>query len=439
MFRRALLLIVMLASPSLGQVPQVEKDPQVAQMLAEVSIDSMRSYLTRLVGFGTRHTLSDTLSATRGIGAARRYIYQKFQDFSKACGGCLEVYYDPHEVRSTRAPERPPVRVVNVVAKLKGQTDPNRIVIVLGHYDSCICSTSSGDFTSDAPGANDDGSGTVAVMELARVFSKRFPRGLNATVMFVPVAGEEQGLWGSSGLADSLAKDPNVTVYAALTSDIAGNIRGQKGGVDSTSIRVFAGDPDDGPSRQLARYVETIGEAYVPGLDVRVIERLDRIGRGGDHRPFWDKNIAAVRFSESLENYLQQHLPEDKLEYVHFPYVQKLARTNGSTTAHLAMAPPPPDSVRMQRVRDGGGVDWRLSWQAAPGAARYEVTVRKTTEPHVSRVVDVGNVTQYLLLDTQADDLWIGIRSVGTNGHRSLIKSFHAPERLPSAVAPRRE
>jgi hypothetical protein len=418
---------------------QVQQDPQIAQMLADVSADSMRTYLTRLVSFGTRHTMSDTLSETRGIGAARRYIYQTFQRFSQACGGCLEVYYDPHDAVNARAPGRPTVRVVNVVARLKGRTDPNRIVILMGHYDSCICTQDGNDFTSDAPGANDDGSGTVAVMELARVFSKRFPQGLNATVLFVPVAGEEQGLWGSSGMADSLAKNPDVTVYAALTSDIAGNVHGQKGGVDSTSIRVFAGDPDDGPSRQLARYIEAVGETYVRGLDVRVIERLDRIGRGGDHRPFWEKNIAAVRFSESLENYMHQHLPEDKIEFVHFPYIQKLARTNGAATAHLAMAPPPPDSLRMQRVRDGGGVDWRLSWRAAPGAVRYEVTIRRTTEPHVSRVIDVGNVTQYLMLDTQADDLWIGIRSVDAAGHRSLIRSFHSPERLPAALTTRRQ
>ena len=442
MFCRTLLLSLTLCSPLLAQTPagmQMQQDPQIAQMIADVSADSMRSYLTRLVGFGTRHTMSDTMSETRGIGAARRYIYQTFQRFSQACGGCLEVYYDQHDAVNPRAPGRPTVRVVNVVAKLKGRTDPNRLVILMGHYDSCICTTDGNDFTSDAPGANDDGSGTVSVMELTRVFSKRFPQGLAATVLFVPVAGEEQGLLGSGGMADSLAKNPDVTVYAALTSDIAGNIRGQKGGVDSTSIRVFAGDPDDGPSRQLARYIEAVGETYVRGLDVRVIERLDRIGRGGDHRPFWDKNIAAVRFSESLENYLQQHLPADKLEFVHFPYVQKLARANGAASAHLAIAPAPPDSLRMQRTRDGGGVDWRLTWRAAPGAARYEVTIRKTTEPQPSKVIDVGNVTQYMLLDTQADDLWIGIRSVGPDGHRSLIRSFHSSERLPAVLMPRRQ
>jgi hypothetical protein len=195
---------------------------------------------------------------------------------------------------------------------------------------------------------------------------------------------------------------------------------------------VFAGEPNDGPARQLARYVEWVGEAYVPGIDVRVIERLDRISRGGDHIPFWEKGFAAVRFTESLENYLHQHRPEDRIEFVSFPYIQKLARINGATTANLALAPAPPDSVRMQRVIESGGVDWQLSWKpprVASGITGYEITIRSTTEPRISRVVALSTVTSYLLQNTQADDLWIGIRSVDAKGHRSLIKSFHPLER----------
>jgi hypothetical protein len=423
--------LVLAATPVQAQQP----DPQVASLVNAVSVDSLRSYLTTLVGFGTRHTLSDTVSATRGIGAARRYIHAKFTDFARDCGGCLEVSFDRHRAANART-HNDTVDVVNVVAKLAGRSDPARLIIVEGHYDSCICSVSMTDSASDAPGANDDGSGTVAVMELARVFSRAFPKGLAATVLFVAVAGEEQGLLGSTGLANALAADSSVRVYAALTSDIAGNVHGQKGGIDSTSIRVFAGEPNDGPSRQLARYIEQVGELYVKGLDVRVIERLDRIGRGGDHIPFWQNGFAAVRFSESLENYLHQHRPEDKLEFVSFPFVQKLARVNGAATASLALAPAPPDSVRLRRVIESGGVDWQLSWIAprtADGIAGYEVTIRSTTEPRISKVIAVGNVTTFLLADTQADDLWIGIRSVGTNGHRSLVRSFHAPDRTVPA------
>jgi len=409
------------------------RDPAIGALLNSISINQIRTDLTRLVGFGTRHTLSDTISSQRGIGAARRWIYGQFQAMSTDCGGCLQVEYDPHRAANART-NNDTVDVVNVIAKLPGRTEPNRIIIVEGHYDSCICSVNMTDATSDAPGANDDGSGTTAVLSLARAFSKAFPKGLNASVWFVTVAGEEQGLFGSTGLASELAGRSDVQVYAALTSDIAGNVHGQKGGVDSTSIRVFAGEPNDGPSRQLARYIEAVGETYVPNIDVRVIERLDRIGRGGDHIPFWQRGFAAVRFSESLENYLHQHRPEDRLEFVSFPYIQKLARVNGAATASLALAPAPPDSVRMRRVIESGGVDWQLSWKAPtlPNVAGYEITIRKTTESRISRVLPVGNVTSYLLQDTQADDLWIGIRSVDSAGHRSLIRSFHAAERLPN-------
>ena len=430
----ALLLTLAPAAAAQQRADTVAIDPQISALVRNVSADSLRVYLTRLVSFGTRHTLSDTVSPTRGIGAARRWIYDRFQQMSGDCGGCLKVEYDPHFAANART-RGDTVRIVNVIARLPGRGDPNRVIIVEGHYDSCICSVNMTDGTSDAPGANDDGSGTVTVMELARVFSKAFPQGLDATVLFVTVAGEEQGLLGSTGLANALANRSDVEVYAALTSDIAGNIHGQKGGVDSTSIRIFSGEPSDGPSRQLARYVEWVGEAYVSGIDVRVIERLDRISRGGDHIPFWEKGLAAVRFTESLENYLHQHRPEDRIEFVSLPYVQKLARINAATTANLALAPAPPDSVRMQRLVESGGVDWQLSWKAPRAAASivgYEVTVRTTTEPRISRVMPVGNVTTYLLPDTQADDLWIGIRSVDAKGHRSLVRSFHPPERRPA-------
>lgn len=426
---KALALGLVFLAVDTAAAQQTAVDPQVVAMLNSISADSIRSDLTALVGFGTRHTLSDTLSATRGIGAARRWIHRRFEQFSRDCGGCLQVEYDTHRAANERT-NNDTVNVVNVIAKLPGRTDPNRIIIVEGHYDSCICRVSQNDAVSDAPGANDDGSGTSAVMALARAFSKAFPQGLSASVWFVAVAGEEQVLLGSRGLAKTLAARGDVKVYA-LTSDIAGNIHGQKGGVDSLSIRVFSGEPDDGPSRQLARYIETVGEMYVQGLDVRVIERIDRISRSGDHVPFWQYGFAAVRFSESLENYLRQHTAEDRIEFVSFPYIQKLARVNAAATANLALAPSPPDSMRMRRVVASGGADWELSWKAAVGAAAYEITVRKTTEPHISRVIPVGNVTSYLLLDTQADDLWIGIRSVSSNGHRSPVKSFHPPDWVP--------
>lgn len=411
------------------------RSPAIAELVGSVSAERLQEYLTRLVGFGTRHTMSDTTSTTRGIGAARRYIHGMFEQFSRACGGCLTVSYDPHDVVITRHPERPTWRVVNVMALLRGRTDPTRLIVVTGHYDSCICSIDNMDATSDAPGANDDGSGTVAVLELARVFSEKFPQGLDASVLFVPVAGEEMGLLGSTALAARLAREGEYAIEAALTNDIAGNVRDSEGRVDSTSVRVFAPEPDDGPSRQLARLVESVAELYTPGLDVRVIERLDRIGRGGDHRPFWEQGLAAVRVSESHENFGRQHRPEDTIDGVHFPYVEKVTRLNAAAIAELGLAPGPPADLRMRRVRGGGDSDYQLTWSAvenAPDLAGYEVTVRRTTDHMPMRVIPVGNVTTYVLQDTQADDLWIGVRAVDRDGHRSLIRSFHAPERLPA-------
>ena len=415
----------------------VRRNPALVDALQMVSGDFMREYMTRLVGFGTRHTMSDTLSSTRGIGAARRYIFETFQQFSNDCGGCLDVYYDSHEVVNERAGGQ---RVVlrNVVARLKGRTDPNRVIVLMGHYDSCVCNIQGADPTADAPGANDDASGTVEVMELARMFSQKFPQGLDATILFVPVAGEENGLLGSTALAERLLADRTLHVQAAFTTDIGGNVRDPKGNVDSVSMRVFAPEPDDGPSRQLGRYVKAVGQAYVPAFEVRVIERLDRIGRGGDHRPFWDRGVAAVRFTESFEDHRHQHLPDDRIEFVDFPYMQKLARVSGATAAHLALAPAPPDSLVMRRNTQVSGRDFALAWRAprnAPDLAGYEITVRETTEFFPSRVIPVGNVTRYNLMDTQADDLWIGIRSVDRDGNRSPIVSFHIPERLPQSLS----
>ncbi len=423
-----------------GQAPPpFPVDPAIRAAVQEISVARLRATEEKLVGFGTRHTLSDTVSATHGIGAARRWIFATLEGYSQACGGCLEVRYDPHDVVIQRFPSHPTAHVVNVVATLRGRTDPKRLVVVTGHYDSCVCSLNQQDSTSDAPGEDDDGSGTAAVLELARVFSERFSHGLDGTIVFATVAAEEQGLYGSQGLAQELTADSTLQVEADITNDIVGNVRGQKGGIDSTAMRVFAGLPDDGPSQQLARYAVQAGHAYVPRFGVSFIERLDRIGRGGDHEPFWRAGLAAVRFSETLENYLHQHLPGDR-DDVSFPYLRHVAQVNAATIGSLAAAPRAPTGLKLTRLIPSGGVDWDLSWTAVPGApdlAGYEITIRRTTEPFVTRVVSVGNVTGYTLRDTQADDLWIGIRSVDREGHRSLIRSFMPPQPLPTALMPR--
>lgn len=408
------------------------KDPRIAAALADVSPARMRTHDSVLVAFGTRHTMSDTLSATRGIGAARRYILAQLQQAAKDCGDCLRVEYDTGSAVVGRSPERPTVHLKNVVAWLPGR-DTMRVVVIGGHYDSCICSTNSMDFTSDAPGADDDGSGTVAVMELARVMGRRFPRGFDATIAFILYTGEEQGLLGSNQFAERLKRE-GKDVTAAFTDDIIGNVVADDGRADSTSIRVFAVDSLAVGGGELARYVWAVGAVYQPQFEVLPVMRLDRLGRGGDHRPFVERGIPGLRFSERLENYKRQHLPTDTLADVNFGYVAKVARLNLATVAALAAAPARPVQTSYARERaTSGGQSFMIRWSPVANAARYELLVRRTTAPTYTRIVDAGNVTEFLL-DEQLDDVWVGVRAVGADGHRSLTTVVGAPggPRLPN-------
>jgi hypothetical protein len=394
----------------------LDKDPGLVQLLAEISPSRIRETDSALVAFGTRHTMADTMSTTRGIGAARRYLFDRLSGISKDCGGCLRVEYDPAMVEVTRHPQKPKVNIVNVLAWLPGR-DTGRVVVIGGHYDSCICNIDRFDFTSDAPGADDDGSGTSAVVELARVFSKRYPKGLDATMIFALYSGEELGLLGSTHLAQRL-HDRGYKVAAAATNDIVGNVVADDGRVDSTSVRVFGADPDNGPSRELARYAWASGALYEPAFAVFPIYRLDRISRGGDHSPFVTLRDPAIRFTERLENYKRQHLPTDRLADVSFSYVARVARINAATFGGVASAPPPPDSLTARRDQPSGGQKWMLSWKPAPGAVAYEILLRRTTSATHERQIRVTG-TSHLLTD-QLDDMWVGVRSVGANGHRSI-------------------
>ena len=392
-------------------------DPALAAALERVSASRLRGIDSTLVSFGTRHTMSDTLSATRGIGAARRWIFAELSRYSADCGGCLRVAYDPAMVPVTRHPDKPAVNVVNVLAWLPGR-DTSRVVVIGGHYDSCVCNVDRFDVTSNAPGADDDGSGSAAVMELARVFAQRYPRGLNATLVFALYSGEELGLLGSTHLAERLHTQ-GYTVVAAMTDDIIGNVVADDGTRDSATVRVFGADPDGGASRELLRYVWSAGTAYQPAFTVLPVFRLDRVNRGGDHIPFHNKGDPAVRFTERLENYKRQHLPTDTLSDVDFGYVSRVARLNGATIGALAAAPAMPDSATVRRDAGSGGQKWRLAWRRVPGAAGYEVLVRRTTSPQWERVVAVGTDTTYLL-SVQLDDAYAGVRAVGPDGFRSL-------------------
>ncbi len=430
--------LVAVAVPAGAQTPSTlgfAKDARIAAALGDVSAARMRTLDSTLVAFGTRHTMSDTLSATRGIGAARRWIHAQLTQYSKDCGACLRVEYDTGTATVGRSPERPQVRMVNVVAWLPGR-DTARVVVIGGHYDSCICSTSSMDFTSDAPGADDDGSGTVAVMELARVVGKRFPRGLDASIAFILYTGEELGLLGSTQFAERLKRE-GKQVTAAFTDDIIGNVVADDGRTDSTSVRVFAVDSLAIGGGELARYVWAIGALYQPTFEVLPVLRLDRLGRGGDHRPFVERGVPGLRFTERLENYKRQHLPTDSLADVNFGYVAKVARLNLATIVSLAAAPARPEQTAYGRDRNSGGQAFTIRWSPVAGAAGYELLVRRTTAPTYTRIVTAANVTEFLL-DEQLDDVWVGVRAVGADGHRSLTTVVGAPGGARLPAPPRR-
>lgn len=416
-----------------GALPDVTmglaRDPALAATIAEISAARIRETDSALVSFGTRHSMSDTLSNTRGIGAARRYLFAKLSGYSKACGGCLRIEYDPALLEMRGHPEHPIVNIVNVLAWLPGR-DTTRVLVMGGHYDSCICARmdlgplARFEATQDAPGADDDGTGTSAVVELARVFSKHFPRGLETSVIFVAYSGEEEGLYGSTHLAQRLHA-AGYKVVSAFTDDIVGNVVADDGTVDSTSARIFGADPDNGPSRELARYAWATGTIYNPRFQILPVFRLDRISRGGDHSPYVALGDPGLRFTERLENYKRQHLPTDDFAHVNFGYVTNIAKLNASVVGSLANAPAPPAALA-RRDQASGGQKWMVSWHEIPGAARYEVLFRRTTVPTYEKIYQAGAATSFLLPD-QLDDGWAAVRAVGANGHRSLTSAVPPP------------
>ncbi|MDB4915275.1 MAG: peptidase [Gemmatimonadetes bacterium] len=423
-----------LGDPRIGLV----RDAAIAATLADVNPARIRATDSVLVSFGTRNTFSDTLSQTHGIGAARRWLFAQLQQASRDCGNCLRVEYDAAVIPVLRHPQRISANIVNVLAILPGR-DTNRVVVMGGHYDSCVCSSGAAggvDSTSTAPGADDDGSGTSAVVELARVVSKRYPKGLDATIIFVLHAAEEQGLLGATHLAQRL-KAEGKHVVAGMTDDIVGNVVAEDGSVDSTSLRIYAADPDSSSSRELGRHVWGLGLLYNPGFEIIPVFRLDRIGRGGDHSPYVLAGWPGLRFTERLENYKRQHLPTDDLLHVNFGYVAQVARLNAATVVSLASAPAMPDTVVARRENAAsGGQAWSIRWTAVPGANGYEILTRRTTSPSWERITAVGTVlTQQL--DFQLDDGWVAVRAVGANGHRSLARAAGTAVARPAAPAPR--
>ena len=422
----------------------------IAQMTREIDARNIERTIRALVGFGTRNTLSTQTDTKRGIGAARDWIAGEFRKIAATSDGRMTVELQAYEQPvAVRVPQ--PTLLTNVVATLRG-TQPesaDRYLVVSGHYDS-MC-TSPTNAVDDAPGANDDASGVAAVLEMARVMARhRF----NATIVFMAVAGEEQGLLGSTYFAEQ-AKLKNLHLEAMLTNDIIGSSTGQDGSHDNRSVRVFSegipsnestadatlrrsiGGENDAPSRQLARSIKEIGEKYVRGFKVNLIYRRDRYLRGGDHIPFLERGYPAVRFTEPSENYHHQHQNvrvENGIQYgdlpqfVDFTYIAQVARVNAATLATLALAPDAPRSVALQTRQLTN--DTTLQWQAntEPTVAGYEVVWRDTSAPLWTHSVQVGNVTTYTFPGLSKDNVLFGVRALDSEGNRSPT-TFPRPAR----------
>ncbi len=460
-----------MVTPVWSQPAQISDDTRIHDVVASVSASRLEADITKLVSFGTRSTLSDTLSQTRGIGAARRWIKTEFERISEQCGGCLEVFYISEVFPAgRRLPDA--TNIVNVVAIQRGTTDPNRMIIMSGDIDSRISRNSNA--IDSAPGANDNASGMAGAIEAARVLSKhRF----NGSIVYMGLSGEEQGLYGGGTVARH-AQEHGWNIQGVLNNDMIGNIEGLSGVIDNTHARVFSdgtvpidmaltelagaglfravrdsgtvelsalefsqilrqlqsrrrtGGDVDGISRQLARYVDRVADMYVPNLDVLMIYRLDRFGRGGHHTPFANLGYPAVRIMETNENYTRQHQDirvedgiyyGDVLEGVNFDYAAKLTALNAATMAALAHAPGPPTNVRISgAVRPSA----RMRWQPPSDSANvtgYRVYWRLTDSPTWDFSKRVGDVTDYTFDGFIIDNYFFGVAAVGSDGNESVV------------------
>ncbi|CAN5813709.1 M20/M25/M40 family metallo-hydrolase [soil metagenome] len=435
------LIIFTLFISAFAQKSKEKPNAEINKMLKEISAKNIESSIRKLVSFGTRNTLSEQDNPTRGIGAARDWIFGEMQKISNDCGNCLTVEKQTFlQPKANRIPE--PTNLTNIVATLKGTTDPDRIYVVSGHYDS-MCSSPT-DAKCDAPGANDDASGTAAVIELARVMSKRK---FDATIIFMTVPGEEQGLLGAAYFAEQ-AKQKSLNIEAMFTNDIIGGVTSYKNSPDRKKVRVFSegvpsdeteqqsatrrsvGGENDSASRQLARYIKESADKYLKDFSVWMIYRRDRYLRGGDHIPFLERGFAAVRFTEPNEDYTHQHqnvrtenniFYGDTPEFVDFGYVANVTKVNMIALASLALAPAKPKNVGIVTARLTNDTD--LKWDANSDAdlAGYEIVWRETTSPVWTNSKFVGNVLTYTAPEMSKDNYFFGVRAVDKDGNKSPV------------------
>lgn len=432
------LLIVALLMFSTNIISQT--DSRIYDIIKSISADRLKADVTTLANFGTRHTLSDTISNTRGIGAARRWIKSEFDKISSDCDNCLDVFYQKDLVPAgTNGRITKDVWVVNVAAIQRGTKYPNRFIIMSGDIDSRISDPNN--YTDDAPGANDNATGMAGAMEAARVLSKyQFEN----SIIYLGLSGEEQGLFGGKGFA-KFAKEQGWELIGVLNNDMIGNIQGVDGVISNRDFRIFSepvppteterernrrrfyGGEVDGISRQLARYVHKTTRLYMPEMNPMLIYRLDRFGRGGHHRPFNDVGFPGIRIMEAHENYNQQHQDiriedgieyGDRLKHVDFDYAAKLTAVNAINMASLAWAPPAPVKVAI-----GGVVEpsTRLRWEAVPGAVAYKVYWRDTTSPAWDHSRIVSDATSCTLEGIVIDNYLFGVAAIGPDGHESVV------------------
>lgn len=441
MIRNIPSLALLLFSGLIFQQTNAQTDERIYEIIDSVSADRIEADIRKLAGFGTRNTFSDTISDTRGIGAARRWIKSEFDNISNNCDNCLDVFYQKKFV-TTEDGERIPhdAWVVNVVAVQKGTKYPNRYIIMSGDIDSRASNTM--DFETDAPGANDNASGMAGAIEAARVLSQYE---FESSVVYVGLSGEEQGLFGGKGLAE-YAKDNDWEIIGVLNNDMIGNIEGVDGVIDNRTFRIFSepvppneserertmrrfyGGEVDGISRQLARYVHKTTETYMPEMNPMMIYRLDRFGRGGHHRPFNDLGFAGIRIMEAHENYNRQHQDirtENGIEYgdviegVNFNYAKKLTAVNAINMASLAWAPPAPKNVEIGGIVEPSA---KLRWDKVEGdIAGYKIYWRETTEAQWQYSRFVGDVSEFTLDGIVIDNFFFGVAAVGKDGHESVV------------------
>jgi hypothetical protein len=402
---------------------------------------AMKATVTALVGFGTRHSLSDTADPKRGIGAARAWAKARFEAIGAACGGCLTTETIARTFTGPRAPNG--VEIVDVLGIQKG-SDPNRVIIVGGHIDSMVGDVM--DSKADAPGANDDASGVAVVLEAARLLSKHK---FKATIVYAVFSGEEQGLWGGTLLAET-AKARGWQVGAMLNNDIVGNSVGKDGVIANRTVRVFSegirnsedlkadlarranGGEDDGPSRALAKTIDGVAAGIPGGLDAFIVRRPDRFGRGGDHLPFLELGYPAVRFTVAAERWDGQHqyvrtekgvAYGDTIDKMDFVYLAKVAAINIATIRRLASAPAAPDGVT---VAGALSRDTTVAWQAVPGAVKYRVHWRRADTQNWSMRRDVAGANELVLRNVPVDDHFVGVSAIAADGSESLV-TFAGP------------